>query len=348
MQQGSIGLAVVAALVLNVPFGICQGVIYTLYSELFPTRVRYTAQHPGPGVLPGVRCARRDRRDRGPAGDLGGTLAEDVTGRPRSRRDPADGGSPGCRHRRRSGIGRAPSATGLCAAGASVARLDIDGDAPRSAAAAHRVRRPRRGRGGAGVRPAARELGGIDGLVTCAGVTDGTPTGETTLATWETVVGVNLTGTFLAVRAAAGHLVRRAGAPSSPSARSRRWWRRAVGGLRRVERGVLALTRSIATEYADRGVRANCVCPGPVGTGLARNSTRALGLARDSRTGVPGRVSPPQARTADPREVADVVVFLLSDAAAFVTGAAVRSTAGTPRYDRPPPITSGATVRAYG
>ncbi|MEU8493490.1 MFS transporter [Pseudonocardia alni] len=42
MQQGSIGLAVVAALVLNVPFGICQGVIYTLYSELFPTRVRYT------------------------------------------------------------------------------------------------------------------------------------------------------------------------------------------------------------------------------------------------------------------------------------------------------------------
>ncbi|BBG02734.1 MULTISPECIES: MFS transporter [Pseudonocardia] len=42
MQQGSIGLAVAAALLLNVPFGICQGVIYTLYSELFPTRVRYT------------------------------------------------------------------------------------------------------------------------------------------------------------------------------------------------------------------------------------------------------------------------------------------------------------------
>jgi MHS family proline/betaine transporter-like MFS transporter len=42
MQQGSLALAVVAALVLNVPFGIVQGVVYTVYPELFPTRVRYT------------------------------------------------------------------------------------------------------------------------------------------------------------------------------------------------------------------------------------------------------------------------------------------------------------------
>jgi MHS family proline/betaine transporter-like MFS transporter len=42
MQQGSLALAIVAALVLNIPFGIQQGVVYTQYSELFPTRVRYT------------------------------------------------------------------------------------------------------------------------------------------------------------------------------------------------------------------------------------------------------------------------------------------------------------------
>lgn len=223
-----------------------------------------------------------------------------------------------------SGIGRSVCDR-LCAAGASVAGLDIDGDAPAVGGRRHI---------GCDVRDedavaqafdrAARELGGIHGLVTCAGVTDGTPTGETTLATWETVVGVNLTGTFLAVRAAAGHLVRAGGGSvvtvgsvASLVAAGRSAAYDASKG------GVLALTRSIATEYADRGVRANCVCPGPVGTGLARNSTRHLGLAPDSRTGVPGRVSPPQARTADPREVADVVVFLLSDAAAFVTGAAV-------------------------
>ncbi|WP_242582095.1 MFS transporter [Amycolatopsis sp. 195334CR] len=42
MQQGSLPLAIAAALVLNIPFSIQQGVVYTQYSELFPTRVRYT------------------------------------------------------------------------------------------------------------------------------------------------------------------------------------------------------------------------------------------------------------------------------------------------------------------
>ncbi|BBG02733.1 MULTISPECIES: SDR family NAD(P)-dependent oxidoreductase [Pseudonocardia] len=223
-----------------------------------------------------------------------------------------------------SGIGRAVVER-LTEAGAGVAGLDLggaratSGGAPliecdvRDEAAVTRA-----------FDRAARELGGIDGLVTCAGVTDGTPTAEMGLATWETVVGVNLTGTFLAVRAAVGHLLR-AGGGSIVTIGS-------VGSLVAAGRsaaydaskgGVLALTRSCAVEYADRGIRANCVCPGAVDTGLGRNSADRLGLSPEVRTGVPGRVSPPQARAAHPREVADVVAFLLSDAATFVTGAAV-------------------------
>lgn len=172
-------------------------------------------------------------------------------------------------------------------------------------------------------------LGGIDGLVTCAGVTDGSPTTEMTLQSWETVLGVNLTGTFLCVRAALPSLL--AGeAPAIVTVGS-------VGSLVAAGRsaaydaskgGVLALTRGLAAEYADRGLRANCVCPGLVDTGLAGNSSARVGLDPEARTGVPGRVVPPIRRAAAPTEIADVVTFLLSTRASFVTGAAYAADGG--------------------
>lgn len=214
-----------------------------------------------------------------------------------------------------SGIGRAV-AERLTADGAKVAALDLTGPVrcdvsdPASVDAAFAA--------------VATELGGLDGLVTCAGVTDGSPTDEMPLDTWNRLLGVNLTGTFLCVRAALPHLVR-SGSGSIVTIGS-------VGSLVAAGRsaaydatkgGVLALTRGLAAEYADRGIRANCVCPGLVATGLAANSAADSALRPEPRTAIAGRVNPPIPRAAEPAEIAAAVAFALSAEASFVTGAAI-------------------------
>ena len=85
--------------------------------------------------------------------------------------------------------------------------------------------------------------------------------------------------------------------------------------------GVIALTRALATEYAARGVRVNCVCPGSVRTpmvlnNLARSGDVEAGLAASARQHPLGRVG-------EAGEVAGAIVFLLSEQAAFMTGSAL-------------------------
>ena len=81
--------------------------------------------------------------------------------------------------------------------------------------------------------------------------------------------------------------------------------------------GVLQLTRAVGVEYADRNIRANCVCPGHVATNLRAHSIEALGAASIP---APARTIAPMARTADPSEIASAVAFLASDDASFITG----------------------------
>jgi NAD(P)-dependent dehydrogenase (short-subunit alcohol dehydrogenase family) len=89
--------------------------------------------------------------------------------------------------------------------------------------------------------------------------------------------------------------------------------------------GVLQLTRAIATEYAHRGIRANCVCPGGVATNIARHSqedapnwtTEINEEPRQCKADIPMK------RFSDPAEIANVVAFLASDESSFMTGSAV-------------------------
>jgi NAD(P)-dependent dehydrogenase (short-subunit alcohol dehydrogenase family) len=178
----------------------------------------------------------------------------------------------------------------------------------------------------AAIRTAAAALGGLDAVVAAAGITRPARTHELTLEEWRAVIGVNLTGAFLALKhcvpfllANGGGTIVTIGSVASLVAAGRASSYDASKG------GVLQLTRAVAAEYADRGIRANCVCPGLVATSLSENSQSLHGPAPA------GAERPvwelirrrPIDRAADPAEIAAVVAFLCSDASSFMTGAAV-------------------------
>lgn len=169
-------------------------------------------------------------------------------------------------------------------------------------------------------------LGGLDVLVACAGLAFPGATHTTPLEAWETMLRVNLTGTFLAVKHALPHMIDAGGGAivtigsvaSLVAAGQSSAYDASKGG-------VLQFTRAVAVEYVDQGIRANCVCPGLVTTDLGAN-TRAIteqATVSGSRRAGADRLDIPMSRSSDPSEIAAAVAFLCSDDASFITGAAL-------------------------
>jgi NAD(P)-dependent dehydrogenase (short-subunit alcohol dehydrogenase family) len=168
---------------------------------------------------------------------------------------------------------------------------------------------------GAAVEEAARRLGGLDAVVCAAGVDCAwAPTGEMDLAEWDRTIAVNLSGTFYVCRAALGHLVAAGGGAivNVTSVAGLRAWPEDVA-YNASKAGVELLTRTIAVEYGTRGVRANCVAPGVIDAGMTDVVTDAA--ERERMVG-----QHPIGRLGRAEEVAEAVVWLLSDAASFTTG----------------------------
>ena len=176
------------------------------------------------------------------------------------------------------------------------------------------------------IKTAVDELGGLDCLATCAGILHAGPTHELDLALWELTLRVNLTGTFLVLRHGIPHLLDAGGGSivtiGSVASLVAGGWSSSYDASKG---GVLQLTRALAVEYAEHGIRANCVCPGAVTTNLKANSEDTVGprAGTGARPSPPKRVQVPIGRHADPAEIAAVVAFLCSDDASFLTGAAV-------------------------
>jgi NAD(P)-dependent dehydrogenase (short-subunit alcohol dehydrogenase family) len=234
-----------------------------------------------------------------------------------------------------SGIGEA-TAVRMAAAGASVAVLDVRESNARSVAstivAAGGVAVGLRADVGdaeevaAAVAAAADSLGGLDTVVCCAGVLFGGRLHELDVDDWDLVVRINLTGMFLTLKYAVPHLLAAGGGTivTIGSVASL-----VHGGASPAydasKGGVLAMTRAVAVQYADDGIRANCVCPGAVATNLRATSDEVTGARAAASSAGPSRlrVQVPMARHADPGEIAAVVAFLCSDDSSFITGAAV-------------------------
>lgn len=258
----------------------------------------------------------------------------DLTRRLDSRRILVTGGG--------TGIGRA-TCLRLAAEGATVAVADIR---PDDAAETVALVRDADGRATAHevdvadeestrrvVAEAVEAMDGIDGLFANAGITSGGRTHELTLEDWHRVIGVNLTGPFLSIKHSVPHIIE-AGGGSIVATGSVSSVVNGLGGsavsYKASKGGVLQLIRAVATEYADDGVRANCVCPGLVDTKIVDH---VIETADETSTPLPdqrpgARLRPPMSRAGTPDEIASVVAFLISDDASFLTGSAVMADGG--------------------
>ena len=175
---------------------------------------------------------------------------------------------------------------------------------------------------------ATHELGGLDAAVNIAGI--GSFTGDivaTSLADWQGVIDVDLSGVFYVSRAAIPHL-RRAGGGAIVNVSSQYGL---VGcadspAYCAAKAGVIGLTRAMAVDHARDRIRVNCVCPGPIRTPLLAANARLAEPGRRERERTLGRVL--LGRPGQPEDVAGLIAFLLADEAVNMTGSVVTTDGG--------------------
>jgi len=179
-------------------------------------------------------------------------------------------------------------------------------------------------------------FGGIDALVNNAAVGDSGPLLEELLEQWEETLRINLTGAFLATKLALPHLIERQGAIVNVASvngilAGPGWTSYCVS-----KAGLIMLAKCVASDYGRQGIRANSVCPGWVRTPMGDHDMDEVAKVHGTdREGAYAwaHQQHPLGRPAQPEEIADVIVFLASPAAAYVTGATVMVDGGTTLVD---------------
>jgi 3-oxoacyl-[acyl-carrier protein] reductase len=173
------------------------------------------------------------------------------------------------------------------------------------------------------VADAERALGPIDVLVNNAGIFPRTPFLDLTEDTWDAVLDTNLKATFVCAQEAARRMVaaKRPGAIINLSSGAPYRGSMRATAYMASKLGIVGLTRGMARELAPHGIRVNAVAPGITNTAMPRlgNTEEALAaLARSNPTG----------RLAEPEDIADVVVFLATDAARHLVGQLIHVNGG--------------------
>jgi NAD(P)-dependent dehydrogenase (short-subunit alcohol dehydrogenase family) len=230
-----------------------------------------------------------------------------------------------------SGLGRA-TAQAMAREGAAVAVCDVDHEGAASVARVIRetgaialaitcdVAEP--AAVDAALDEAEAALGAVDTLFCNAGIALPTDVSSTSVADWQRTLDINLGGVWNGCRSLIRRVRARGGTAAIVNTASVNAFfvEPEFAAYCASKGGVLALTRALALDYARHGIRINCVCPGYMDTGMVAPFFGEGDVGEAARRAAGQQHA--MGRIARPEEVAEVVVFLASDEASFMTGAA--------------------------
>jgi NAD(P)-dependent dehydrogenase (short-subunit alcohol dehydrogenase family) len=173
-----------------------------------------------------------------------------------------------------------------------------------------------------------QRAGGVEVLVNAAGILRAANTHESTLEMWNQVIGVNLTGTYLATRAVLPVMLEQgAGVIVNFSSTAASFGHPYMAAYSASKGGIDAFTHCIAIEYGKRGIRAVAVAPGSIESGITETTPGMLPANADWM--LFGKMSPVVAEGfAPPDVVAGMIAALASDDGRFVTGTSLRIDGG--------------------
>jgi 3-oxoacyl-[acyl-carrier protein] reductase len=231
------------------------------------------------------------------------------------------------------GIGAA-TARRLASEGAAVVVADFDEAAAQETAGAiggHAVRCDVTSRDDVegAIAAAVERGGGVDILVTCAGIIRDNLLFKMSDDDWEAVIDTHLRGTFYAVRAAQAQMVERRSGKIVLISSTSALGNRGQTNYSSAKAGLQGMCKTLAIELGPFGVNVNCVAPGFIATDMTRQTAERMGVPFEDFTKAVAEQTPLR-RVGTPDDVAGTIAFLCSEDAAYVSGQ-VLYVAGGPR-----------------